>query len=55
MTDSGREIIFDEVGKPGVANLLTILAALTGTDIGALVDSSPAAATATSRLRWPTR
>jgi tryptophanyl-tRNA synthetase len=38
VTDSGREIIFDEVGKPGVANLLTILAALTGTDVATLVE-----------------
>ena len=33
VTDSGREIIFDEVDKPGVANLLTILSALTGSDM----------------------
>ena len=39
VTDSGREITFDEVGKPGVANLLTILSALTDTDIPALVDT----------------
>jgi tryptophanyl-tRNA synthetase len=38
VTDSGREIIFDEVNKPGVSNLLTILAALTGTSIDALVE-----------------
>ena len=38
VTDSGREVTFDEVGKPGVANLLTILAALTETDIGVLVE-----------------
>ncbi len=38
VTDSGREITFDEVNKPGVANLLTILAALTETDIDVLVD-----------------
>jgi tryptophanyl-tRNA synthetase len=38
VTDSGREITFDEVEKPGVANLLTILAALTDTDIGVLVE-----------------
>jgi tryptophanyl-tRNA synthetase len=38
VTDSGREIIFDEVNKPGVANLLTILAALTGTSVDALVE-----------------
>jgi len=31
VTDSGRDVIFDPVGKPGVANLLTILAACTGT------------------------
>jgi tryptophanyl-tRNA synthetase len=38
VTDSGREISYDEVAKPGVANLLTILSALTGTDILVLVD-----------------
>ena len=37
VTDSGREIVFDEVAKPGVSNLLTILAALTGTEMDALV------------------
>ena len=31
VTDSGGGVIFDPVGKPGVANLLTILAACTGT------------------------
>jgi tryptophanyl-tRNA synthetase len=31
VTDSGREVVFDPAGKPGVANLLTILAACTGT------------------------
>lgn len=30
VTDSGREVIFDEVAKPGVANLLRIYAALSG-------------------------
>ncbi len=30
VTDSGHDVIFDPVGKPGVANLLTILAACTG-------------------------
>ncbi len=38
VTDSGREIIFDEETKPGVANLLTILAALTGTGVPTLVE-----------------
>ena len=38
VTDSGREVTFDEVGKPGVANLLTILAALTDSDITVLVE-----------------
>lgn len=37
VTDSGREITYDEVTKPGVANLLTILAALTGASVDALV------------------
>ena len=30
VTDSGREVRFDPVGKPGVSNLLTIYSALTG-------------------------
>src|SRR3712207_5676110 len=38
VTDSGAEVTFDEVAKPGVANLLTILAALTDTDIAVLVE-----------------
>ncbi|HTP15042.1 MAG TPA: tryptophan--tRNA ligase [Streptosporangiaceae bacterium] len=38
VTDSGRDVVFDAVGKPGVASLLTILAACTGI--------SPAAAAA---------
>ena len=37
VTDSERVISFDEVAKPGVANLLTILAALTGRDTSTLV------------------
>jgi tryptophanyl-tRNA synthetase len=37
VTDSGREIVFDEDAKPGVSNLLTILAALTGEDLESLV------------------
>jgi tryptophanyl-tRNA synthetase len=39
VTDSGREIVFDEADKPGVANLLTIAAALTGTPMDELVAS----------------
>ena len=31
VTDSGRDVVFDPVGRPGVANLLAILAACTGT------------------------
>lgn len=38
VTDSGREIIYDEENKPGVSNLLTILAALSGTPVPVLVD-----------------
>jgi tryptophanyl-tRNA synthetase len=38
VTDSGREVTYDEVGKPGVANLLTIQAALTGTSVDELVE-----------------
>ena len=39
VTDSDREILFDPATKAGVANLLTILSALTGTEIDTLVDS----------------
>ena len=38
VTDTGREIVFDEENKPGVSNLLTIYAALTGRTIDELVD-----------------
>jgi tryptophanyl-tRNA synthetase len=37
VTDTGREIIFDPVAKPGVSNLLTIYSALTGRQIADLV------------------
>jgi tryptophanyl-tRNA synthetase len=37
VTDTGREIIFDPESKPGVSNLLTIYAALTGRSIDDLV------------------
>ncbi|MEU6556864.1 tryptophan--tRNA ligase [Streptomyces sp. NPDC046915] len=36
VTDSGREVVYDRQGRPGVANLLEILAACTGGDPGAL-------------------
>ncbi len=38
VTDSGREIRYDEAEKPGVANLLRILAALTGIEVADLVE-----------------
>ncbi|TAK71288.1 MAG: tryptophan--tRNA ligase [Actinomycetota bacterium] len=38
VTDSETRIRFDPVGKPGVSNLLTILSALTGSSVEALVD-----------------
>jgi tryptophanyl-tRNA synthetase len=38
VTDSGREVVYDEEGKPGVANLLTILSALSGTPVPGLVE-----------------
>jgi tryptophanyl-tRNA synthetase len=37
VTDTGREILFDVVGKPGVSNLLTIYSALTGWPVPSLV------------------
>jgi tryptophanyl-tRNA synthetase len=38
VTDSEREIRFDHDAKPGVSNLLTIQAAVTGTDVDKLVE-----------------
>jgi tryptophanyl-tRNA synthetase len=38
VTDSGREIAFDEENKPGVSNLLTIYAALSGKIVDDLVN-----------------
>lgn len=37
VTDSGRDIVFDEQNKPGVANLLRILSALSGQSVEQLV------------------
>jgi len=39
VTDSGREVIFDEAGRPGLSNLLTIQSALTGRSTSDLVAS----------------
>jgi tryptophanyl-tRNA synthetase len=39
VTDSGRDIVFDEEGKPGVSNLLTIHSALTGRPVPELVEA----------------
>jgi tryptophanyl-tRNA synthetase len=36
VTDTGREIIYDPAGKPGIANLLTIYSALSGRSIDEL-------------------
>jgi tryptophanyl-tRNA synthetase len=38
VTDSGSEVVYDREEKPGVANLLEILAACTGRDAEALAD-----------------
>jgi tryptophanyl-tRNA synthetase len=38
VTDSERDIRFDPEAKAGVSNLLTIQSAITGTDVGILVD-----------------
>jgi tryptophanyl-tRNA synthetase len=38
VTDTGREILYDEERKPGVSNLLTIYAALTGRTIDELLE-----------------
>jgi tryptophanyl-tRNA synthetase len=39
VTDTGREVLFDEQGKPGISNLLTILSACTGKEVGELQDA----------------
>ena len=39
VTDTGREILFDPVDKPGVSNLLTIFSALDGRTIDDLVEA----------------
>ena len=39
VTDTGREVVFDEAGKPGISNLLTILAACTGKELSELQDA----------------
>jgi tryptophanyl-tRNA synthetase len=36
VTDTGKEVIFDEKNKPGISNLLTIHSALSGTTIAEL-------------------
>jgi tryptophanyl-tRNA synthetase len=38
VTDAGREILYDEENKPGISNLLTIYAALTGRTIDELLE-----------------
>jgi tryptophanyl-tRNA synthetase len=38
VTDTGREILFDQAEKPGIANLLTIYAALSGRTIDELLE-----------------
>jgi tryptophanyl-tRNA synthetase len=39
VTDTGREIVFDQRAKPGVSNLLTIYSALTGRPVEELVEA----------------
>jgi tryptophanyl-tRNA synthetase len=39
VTDTGREIVYDAEAKPGISNLLTIYAALTGRTIDDLVEA----------------
>src|SRR4051812_43535433 len=38
VTDTGREVVFDPEGKPGVSNLLTFHSALSGTPVAELED-----------------
>ena len=53
VTDTEREIRFDEDNKPGVSNLLSIHSALSGTPVALLEEHMPARATATSRRTSP--
>ena len=39
VTDSGRDIAYDPVGKPGVSNLLTLIASLDGRDVTTVADA----------------
>ena len=55
VTDSGSEVRMDPA-KPGISNLIEILAAVRGVDGGrGRRPSSPRPATANSRLPWPRR
>ena len=36
VTDTGKEVVFDETNKPGISNLMTIYAAVTGNSIDAI-------------------
>jgi tryptophanyl-tRNA synthetase len=36
VTDTGREVIYDEETKPGISNLMTIYSAVTGNSIDAI-------------------
>ena len=36
VTDTGREVVFDVAGKPGISNLLTVLSVATGRSVGQL-------------------
>jgi tryptophanyl-tRNA synthetase len=38
VTDSGRDVVFDPVHKPGVSNLLSMIAALTDQDVAAVAE-----------------
>ncbi|RJK95275.1 tryptophan--tRNA ligase [Vallicoccus soli] len=38
VTDTGRDVLYDPEGKPGVSNLMTILAAFTGTTVERVQD-----------------
>ena len=39
VTDSGREVAYDPERKPGVSNMLAMLSALSGREIGELLES----------------
>ena len=53
VTDTGKEIKFDEKEKPGISNLLTIHSSLSGKTITELENELPARVTVISKALLP--